>query len=44
MDMVYKNLQMVIIIKDNIKKVNFMGKVNIHGLMDHLMKVILFRV
>jgi hypothetical protein len=33
----------MIIIKVNIKKVNSMGKVNIVGLMDHLMKEILLR-
>ena len=29
---------MEINIKENIKMVNFMGKVNIHGLMDHVIK------
>lgn len=39
----YKNSETMIIIKVNIKKVNSMGRVNIAGLMDHLMKEILFK-
>jgi hypothetical protein len=39
----YKNSETMIIIKVNIKKVNSMERVNIAGLMDHLMKEILFK-
>jgi hypothetical protein len=44
MDMVYKDLQIMIIIKDSIKKVNSMVKENIVGQMVHLMKEILLKV
>jgi len=43
MVMEYKNSETMIIIKVNIKKVNSMERVNIAGLMDHLMKEILFK-
>ena len=42
--MVYKDLQIMIIIKDSIKKVNSMVKENIVGQMVHLMKEILLKV
>lgn len=43
MDMEYKNLRMVIIIKVNIKRENSMEKENIVGLMDHPTKEILYK-
>ena len=39
----YKDLEIMIFTKDNIKKVNSMEKENIVGQMDHLMKEILFK-
>ena len=44
MDMLLRNLLMVIDIKDSIKWVSFMEKANIYGLMAQSMMVILYKV